>query len=89
MKQMWDNRYRASEYAYGTEPNTFYKQTLDEYDLKGKILLAAEGEGRNAIYAAEKGLEVVAFDISEEGKKKALQLAKKKNVNIRMRWVIF
>lgn len=34
MKEMWDNRYRANDYAYGTEPNTFYKQTLDEHDFK-------------------------------------------------------
>ena len=80
---MWDNRYRSNEYVYGTEPNAFYKQALNEYKLRGKILLPAEGEGRNAVYAAKRGMEVVAFDISEEGKKKALQLAKKENVPIR------
>lgn len=82
MKEMWDDRYADKEYAYGTEPNQFFKESLDLYNLKGKILLPAEGEGRNAVYAAKKGLEVFAFDISAEGKNKALKLAEKENVKI-------
>ncbi|MDX1702394.1 MAG: class I SAM-dependent methyltransferase [Melioribacteraceae bacterium] len=82
MKEFWDNRYRENEFAYGVEPNQFFKNVLDQYEFSGKILLPAEGEGRNAVYAAEMGLEVYAFDISVEGKKKALDLAHQKNVNI-------
>jgi len=82
MKEMWNNRYANENYAYGTEPNQFFKDSLNKYNLKGKILLPAEGEGRNAIYAAKKGLESFAFDISIEGKNKALKLAKKENVKI-------
>lgn len=54
MKEMWDKRYGNTEYAYGEEPNAFFKKTLDKLDLKGSILLPAEGEGRNAVYAAKK-----------------------------------
>jgi SAM-dependent methyltransferase len=82
MKEMWDKRYGNTEYAYGEEPNAFFKKTLDKLDLKGSILLPAEGEGRNAVYAAKKGLDVFAFDISIEGKNKALELSKKENVEI-------
>tara|TARA_B100000795_G_scaffold103119_1_gene76022 strand:+ start:3456 stop:4076 length:621 start_codon:yes stop_codon:yes gene_type:complete len=82
MKEMWDKRYGNTEYAYGEEPNAFFKKTLDKLDLKGSILLPAEGEGRNAVYAAKKRMEVFAFDISIEGKNKALELAKKENVEI-------
>jgi cyclopropane fatty-acyl-phospholipid synthase-like methyltransferase len=82
MKEMWDNRYSNKEYAYGTEPNAFFKQTIDNLKIKGNLLLPAEGEGRNAVYAAKKGLTVHAFDISIEGKKKAFQLAEKENVKI-------
>jgi len=82
MKEMWDKRYSAEEYAYGTEPNAFFKETIEKLNIKGRIILPAEGEGRNAVFAAEKGLEVFAFDISKEGKKKALRLAEKKNVEI-------
>lgn len=67
-KQMWDQRYADAEYVYGTDPNEFFKLELDK--LKpGRILLPAEGEGRNAAYAAGKGWDVWAFDQSEEGRK--------------------
>ena len=82
MKEIWDNRYRDIEYAYGEKPNVFFKETLDNLNLKDSILLPAEGEGRNAVYAAKRGLDVTAFDISIEGKNKALDLAKKENVEI-------
>lgn len=79
---MWNSRYSDSAYAYGITPNAFFKATIDTYNPQGKILLPAEGEGRNAIYAAKKGLEVFAFDQSIEGKKKAERLAVQENVNI-------
>ena len=82
MKEMWNNRYANEEYAYGTAPNQFFQETLDKYNIAGKILLPAEGEGRNAIYAAKNDLEVFAFDISIEGKNKALELAQEKNTSI-------
>ncbi|MCG1036405.1 class I SAM-dependent methyltransferase [Polaribacter sargassicola] len=82
MKEMWDNRYAENEYAYGTEPNLFFKESLKKYKLEGKILFPAEGEGRNAVYAAKKGLKAYAFDISIKGKNKALKLAKKENVDL-------
>ena len=63
MKDFWNERYGAPEYAYGTEPNVFFKQELD--GLKpGRLLLPAEGEGRNGVYAAEKGWSVSAYDWS-------------------------
>ena len=83
MTEMWDNRYADNDYVYGTNPNKFFQDSLDEYHLNGKILLPAEGEGRNAVFAAKKGLDVTAFDISLEGKKKTLKLADKENVKIK------
>ena len=56
MKELWDKRYAEKDYVYGIEPNQFFKEVLDKYSFKGKILLPAEGEGRNAVYAAKKGL---------------------------------
>ncbi len=82
MKEFWNARYKAEEYAYGRQPNEFFKETLDTLDLRGNILLPAEGEGRNAVYAAKKGLTVYAFDISEEGKHKAEKLAEDEKVSI-------
>lgn len=77
----WDERYAQVEYVYGTEPNVFFKEILLTLPL-GKLMLPAEGEGRNATFAAENGWEVSAFDISAEGKRKALELAHQNQVEI-------
>jgi hypothetical protein len=81
MKEFWNERYKASSYAYGEAPNVYFEKCLAQLPA-GKILLPADGEGRNGVYAATKGWNVDAFDISEEGKKKALQLAEKHNTTI-------
>jgi Methyltransferase domain len=70
----WNERYRNEAFAYGTLPNQFLKEQLEKLQ-PGTILFPAEGEGRNAVFAAQRGWQVDAFDISEEGKKKALRLA--------------
>lgn len=81
MSEFWDKRYASVEYVYGKEPNHFFKQSIDEI-TPGKVLLPADGEGRNAVYAATKGWDVYAFDISSEGKEKALRLADEMNTEI-------
>jgi 2-polyprenyl-3-methyl-5-hydroxy-6-metoxy-1,4-benzoquinol methylase len=78
----WDTRYSESVYAYGTEPNEFFKEELNKL-AAGKLLLPGEGEGRNAVYAAKNGWEVTAVDLSAEGKKKALKLADENKVDIK------
>lgn len=80
MKEQWDKRYRPDHYIYGTEPNAFFKSWIDQ-QKPGKLLLPAEGEGRNAAYAAGLGWDVFAFDFSYEAKKKAIRLAGKLGVN--------
>ncbi len=82
MNDFWNTRYAAEAYAYGMDPNEFFKSTIDALRPSGRILLPAEGEGRNAVYAARKGMEVYAYDLSEEGKNKALQLAEIEGVDL-------
>lgn len=74
MSEFWNHRYQSEIFAYGTDPNVFFKEHIDQLS-PGKLLLPAEGEGRNAVYAAGLGWEVAAFDISEEGRRKAMKLA--------------
>lgn len=81
MKSFWDERYSCSGYAYGEEPNEFLRNFLDR-SAPGLALFPAEGEGRNAVYAARRGWEVEAFDISEAGRRKALQLAGRHRVSL-------
>ena len=82
MKEMWEQRYAADEYAYGEEPNAFFKACLERLPAPGRILLPAEGEGRNAVYAARQGWQVNAFDFSPAGREKALRLADRHDVHI-------
>ncbi|MBD3616581.1 MAG: class I SAM-dependent methyltransferase [Gracilimonas sp.] len=82
MKDFWNERYSEQEFVYGTEPNNFFKEHIENLESR-TIILPAEGEGRNAIYAASKGWDVTAVDYSEQGKKKALKLAEQKGVNIK------
>ncbi len=77
----WNERYAAPEFAYGEQPNHYLREQLERLD-PGSILFPAEGEGRNAVFAARLGWNVSAFDISNEGKKKALQLAERNKVSI-------
>lgn len=81
MKQFWNDRYTESEFAYGKEPNQFLKEHIHLFP-KGKVLFVAEGEGRNAVFAAKNGLQVYAFDYSDSGQKKAMVLASENNVVI-------
>lgn len=82
MKEFWNERYTEDELAYGESPNDFFASELVKIDKPGKLLLPMEGQGRNAIYAAKLGWDVVAFDFSEEAKNSALKLAEKHNVKI-------
>lgn len=81
MQNFWNERYSEEEYCYGKTPNLFFRESLINYNA-GKILLPAEGEGRNAVFAAQQGWQVDAFDWSEAGKDKALNLAKENSVSI-------
>lgn len=79
--ERWNERYSKEEFAYGKQPNNYLKEQLEKMDA-GKILFPAEGEGRNAVFAAGLGWTVSAFDISTEGKKKAMLLAAANKVTI-------
>jgi len=82
MKEFWNERYATKEYAYGKTPNSFLKNFIDNEAQAGSLLLPAEGEGRNAIYAALKGWNVHALDYSESAIKKARILASENHVEI-------
>ena len=79
---MWNDKFNKDSYLYGKEPNVFLKNGIDAIDKKSKILFLAEGEGRNAVYAASKGHDVYALDSSSVGLEKARNLAKERGVKI-------
>lgn len=79
--EFWDQRYAENETVYGNKPNAFFREFIDTHQ-PGSILLPAEGEGRNAVYAAQKGWNVDAFDFSSVAVAKAGRNAAAAGVHI-------
>jgi hypothetical protein len=78
----WDERYGAAqEYVFGTAPNDFLAACA-RLIPPGPVLCLAEGEGRNAVFLAERGHTVTAMDQSAVGMAKAQQLARARGVSI-------
>lgn len=81
MNNFWDERFANNDSVYGAEPNQFFKEQLSILSA-GSILLPAEGEGRNAVFAAKSGWKVTAFDTSKVGRENALRRAEQEGVTI-------
>ncbi len=75
----WDERYALEGWAFGTEPNDFLKEEANRIP-PGRVLCVGEGEGRNAVFLAEEGYEVVGVDRSQVGLDKAQGLAQARGV---------
>ena len=79
--EKWDKRYSGEHYVYGVEPVSFLRENIKRFK-KGRALVLAAGEGRNAVYLAEQGFDVLAVDISAEGLAKCRKLAEQKGVQV-------
>jgi SAM-dependent methyltransferase len=77
----WDDRYAIEGWAFGTEPNDFLREQA-RHIPPGRVLCLGEGEGRNAVFLAEEGYEVVGVDRSRIGMDKAQSLAQDRGVSI-------
>jgi len=77
----WDKYYDIEEFLFGTEPIRFLKENINLLP-KGKALDLAMGEGRNGVYLATQGFDVLGLDISPMGLNKAKKLADYHNVKI-------
>ena len=82
-QEKWDHKYGVPEYITGKEPVEWLKNHSDMLNGKGFALDIASGEGRNAVFVAEKGYETLAVDVSTTGLKKAHALADEKGVTIK------
>jgi cyclopropane fatty-acyl-phospholipid synthase-like methyltransferase len=78
----WNERYRADEYVFGTAPNAFLAAQRGRLAPGMRALCVADGEGRNSVWLAEQGLEVVAFDFSPVAVEKARRLAAERAVAV-------
>ncbi len=80
-KEKWNKLYEGSGYLYGSEPLPCLKEQWTRL-RKGKVLDLAMGEGRNAVFLAQQGFQVIGFDVSDVAIEKAKKLAYDKNVSI-------
>lgn len=81
--EFWNEMFSAEDYVYGTAPNAFlttWKQLLEPGQ---RALAVADGEGRNGVWLAEQGLDVLSVDQSAVGLKKAKALAEDRGVSLR------
>jgi SAM-dependent methyltransferase len=72
---LWDARYAAQDYLFGTEPNAYLVSQAPRLPAGGRALAVGDGEGRNAVWLAAQGFEVTLVDISPVGLAKARRLA--------------
>ena len=86
-KEKWDAKYAVPEYITSKKPCVWLKDNADLLAGRGAALDIASGEGRNAVFAAERGYETLAIDVSATGLDKARSLACEKNVTIETRVV--
>jgi SAM-dependent methyltransferase len=82
--ERWQQRYAAPGYLFGTEPNAFLKSQAHLLPKRGSALAIADGEGRNGVFLAEQGLDVLSVDFSPAGQEKARALAKARGVTLRV-----
>ncbi|MDQ0214370.1 2-polyprenyl-3-methyl-5-hydroxy-6-metoxy-1,4-benzoquinol methylase [Oikeobacillus pervagus] len=83
----WDQRFRDKKYVYGTEPNVFLTEMQPKLHLTGDALAIAEGEGRNAVYLAEQGMNVTTWDFAKSGLEKTKKLAGSRGVSVQTQLV--
>lgn len=78
----WDQRYSGDELAYGKAPNHFLSTMADQFPSFGRALDIGAGEGRNALFLASRGLDVLAIDQSAVGMQKAQRLAQERGLTL-------
>lgn len=78
----WEARFGVPEYTFGVEPNYFLASCKNLLPRSGTALAVADGEGRNGIWLAEQGLDVVSIDFSPTAQKKARALAQRRHVPV-------
>jgi len=81
-QERWETRYRPPDYLFGREPNAFLKNQAHRLRVGQTALSVADGEGRNGVWLAEQGLDVLTVDFSATALAKAQALARERGVRI-------
>ena len=89
MQAFWNAKFYTKDFIYGEAPNNFVKENIELLVNTKTVMCLGEGEGRNAIYLADKGMEVEALDISDIALKKLRRRAKESYLFIKTRHTLF
>ena len=81
-REFWNERFAREGYFYGTTANRYLASHIDSLPAQQTILLLGEGEGRNAVYALQRGHTVTALDAAEIGLAKTAMLAQSKGFEL-------
>jgi SAM-dependent methyltransferase len=84
-RDFWNGRFASESYVFGTRPAAFLLDNAQYIPPGSRVLVPADGEGRNSVFLAELGHRVVATDIAEEGIAKARKLAAARGVSVEFR----
>lgn len=82
--ELWDKRYAGETYLFGERPNAFLARQKQRLQGRRRALAVADGEGRNGVWLAEQGLEVVSLDGSGAAQRKARRLAQQRSVELHL-----
>ena len=78
----WNERYVGDDYLFGKEPNAFLASQRERFKPGMQVLSVADGEGRNGVWLAQQGTEVLAVEASPRALEKARQLAAERGVTL-------
>jgi SAM-dependent methyltransferase len=82
-QERWEKRFSAPDYVFGKAPNAFLAAQAHRLRSGQTALAVADGEGRNGVWLAEQGLDVLAIDQSTAALAKARALAQERGVKLR------
>lgn len=82
-QELWDKRYASGEHLFGQEPSNFLRGQAYRLRPGMRALSVADGQGRNGVWLAKMGLDVLALDISPVALEQSKELAHKRGVRIR------
>ena len=85
MQDQWNQRFAGPEHKYGTAPNAFLRAQAGRLAPGASVLVPGDGEGRNGVWLATQGCQVLALDYAENGLAKARELARAQGVDGRYR----
>ena len=84
-RTQYEKCYEGDEYYWGLEPASFLDELMQSTNKEPSELTVLDigcGEGKDAVYMAQQGCNVTAFDVTESGIRKLKKLALNRSVEI-------